>query len=441
MWFWWIWTLGLLGWGLWTLRLLPWKSFFSIVFPIAFLRLAIFPTQRHEFIGHEAEYIKVFEGLLPTLGDTTFYPAVQIIWWLLGKVSFGLLSPLFWASLIGAASLWFWSQAIHLYLPKIAAGKILLLGLVLSLHWLWSLSAYNVMLPFLCLCIAMWQIQKQQFWNIVPWMGLACALRMEMLLMWLLPLLWSFKDQKWQVVIVGAVISIISVGGMLNHPIPGDGDWSWQNNWWLWQYYDALLLWGIVGLFAQHENKQIQIGLWLVVALNHGLMSAFNDFSARHVLVSMIPLGFLVAPLLKNGVLWLGLSILSIFQLWMYRAIWYVQPEDFSAFLTEHYGDLPKMSLQEAQMRSCARVVEIEPFAQGIPLSHFNLWEPSEEMTLREQYSCIDWCYTLEDWTWSSLGVRNRAIRLQGMYEITAVGIVWSSNAQCLLFSVNKRLR
>jgi hypothetical protein len=149
----------------------------------------------------------------------------------------------------------------------------------------------------------------------------------------------------------------------------------------------------------------------------------------------------LISSILKTNFFWflLGGNILSVFSFWQ---SFYAEEDDFQQFLTEEYAALPHYSLAKARERGCAWVVEMEPFVlEDEPkiLSHFNLLNSKERWDLRKQYSCIDWCFTLQDWQWSSLGVHARAIRLNKMFELKDIGVVQTNGQQCLLYSVREK--
>ena len=52
------------------------------------------------------------------------------------------------------------------------------------------------------------------------------------------------------------------------------------------------------------------------------------------------------------------------------------------------------------------------------------------------EYGCIDWCYTIQDWGWTELGVQDRATRIEQMYEWSDVALVKEGDALCVLRSM-----
>ena len=97
------------------------------------------------------------------------------------------------------------------------------------------------------------------------------------------------------------------------------------------------------------------------------------------------------------------------------------------------------MSLQAAKSEGCAWIIENEPFATDIARSHFNLYSLSEYQSYLEEYGCVDWCMGLEDWRWTSLGVRDRAIRVKHLYKLEKKAIVEHAGSSCLQYRLAER--
>ena len=63
----------------------PIKRWIPIAFVMLILRLVYLPLDSQDVVGHSVQYLDVFRGQFPTIGDSTFYPALQIVWFLFGK--------------------------------------------------------------------------------------------------------------------------------------------------------------------------------------------------------------------------------------------------------------------------------------------------------------------------------------------------------------------
>ena len=67
--------------------------------------------------------------------------------------------------------------------------------------------------------------------------------------------------------------------------------------------------------------------------------------------------------------------------------------------------------------------------------------DPAEEAALRGPSGCLAWCLDVQDWRWSSRGVRDRAIRLARLFplEPAAVVIDPTSGYSCLMARLGAR--
>lgn len=444
--FYWIWTLGLLAISCSGIRLkrnIGWILGLSLIFGLPLLGDFIEP------VGHEAEYLRFFQGQTPEMGDTSLYPSMQIWWWLWSFLSGIVKNPLVISCFIGASSVVLFSEILNKLFQLPLWRSILFLGSS-ALIWSWSLSIYNIIIPFFFVVLSIWYLVFRRSGLIVLGaFGLAVSMRIELIV--LLPFLlgWLWKCKGWSWHFLASIIPVISMFSMFGQEIPGEGErWlSLQNNWFLWQYYDPfywflpLFLWRL----RQRKWDVYFFGSLLFLLVNHIVMASFNDFSSRHLLISLIPITFILVPYLKKGLYWLILLVqgAALFSFWQ---IFYADQEDFHQFLREEYFDLPHYSLSEARERGCAWVVEMEPFTvkyekenEERVLSHFNLLNLEEREDLRKQYSCIDWCFTVQDWQWSSLGVRDRAIRLKKLFKLKEISVVQTKELQCLLYSVREK--
>lgn len=444
--FFWVWTLSLLGITLSGLRIrltdinISWLFYLWVIMGVLLFGDFIVP------VGHEAEYLPFFQGQLPRLGDTSLYPSMQIWWWSWSFLEPICQNPLVVSALCGSFSVVLLSMVLEKLFQAPRLRAILWLGttpLVLG----WSLSIYNVIVPFFFVVLSLWYLvfRKSELLVFASF-ALAVSMRIELIVGLPFLLIWSWMCNRKSWWLLLSILPIISMLSMLGQEIPGEGEriLALQNNWFLWEYYEPwywffpLLVWRL----AHQKTWDIYLGgsLFFLI-LNHFLMSSFNDFSSRHLLISLIPVSFMLAEFLKTELFWI-FFIVQAYTLVSYGSIFYADQHDFQIFLKEEYSDLSNYSLAEARSRGCAWVVELEPFVSEDEeriLSHFNLLSFREREGLRKQYSCIDWCFTEQDWQWSSLGVRDRAIRLERLFELKEIGIVQVKDLQCLLYSVREK--
>ena len=131
--------------------------------------------------------------------------------------------------------------------------------------------------------------------------------------------------------------------------------------------------------------------------------------------------------------------ILSIgsngYSLWLHHGKMKVDEKRFARDVLSDVS-VPNLTLTQAQNRGCAWIVEVEPFSfhpTQPTRSHFNLLNPMEVDSLLLEYGCIDWCYTMQDWAWTELGVQDRALRIEQMFEWTPTAIVRAGEIECIL--------
>ena len=444
--FFWIWTLGILGMSFSRLNKIPWREYSGWILGLWFAFGALLFSTDFELVGHEAEYLRFFYGETPVLGDTTLYPSMQIWWYGWSWLSSVLSEPLLHSSFFGAAAITLLAGVLEKKFEVPKWRSVLFFGTI-PLLWGWSLSVYNVIVPFFFLSLALWYLVfKQPAVLVMSSFALAVSMRIELIVFLPVLLYWFWQERGPSKQYILAILPIVSMLSMMSNEIPGEGErWlAWQNNWHLWEYYEPLywtapfILWSL--LRRTYKNNW-WLGAVILLVLNHVLMTSFNDFSPRHLLIAIIPIAFLAAPILRTRFFWLilGGNLLSMVSFWQ---SFYAEEDSFQKFLAEEHTALPHYSLEEARRRGCAWVVEMEPFiSEEEPriLSHFNLLNSKEREDLRKDYSCIDWCVTLQDWQWSSLGVHARAIRLKKMFELKDIAIVQAKGQQCLLYSVREK--
>lgn len=441
--FWWLWTLGMLGVTVCSTRI-SLKLFIQGTFLLTIVCLGRWlctPMEHYEILGHSTQYISVFNGEMPNGGDTSFYPMMQIIWWLLGWVSPDFLPSYVWSLLAGSLSvvlLGRHKQQWHL--------AVLCWFSLWPLHWLWSFSAYNVIWPFLFLTIATQMLQEQRWLGLGAAFSLAIGCRVESAMLW--PLFWFVgwnmeSHLSWHKLLSAMVLSLIPIVAMLQFPVPGEGEiqLSWYLNWNFFGLYQefgfAVLALVLTGTILGNSTRYL--GLFTMLCLFHVLMMGFNDWSSRHVL----PLGLLVYWLWNwmkseqvTGQLVLGgLLLLNNFvALGTERQTFYASAEEFESHFSK------SLEMKDANIGNCAWVVEEEVFLlEHRPvLSHFNLLHPSEVQEYIQQYGCIQWCQTYQDWRWTELDVRDRALRLNHLYHWKFDGWFRRDDNTCLVYKLEE---
>ena len=450
---WWVWTLVCLVVVIVdAIRILaPLRRWFLIALSMLAFRLLYLPLDSQDVVGHSAQYLDVFHGQLPTVGDSTFYPALQIVWFLFGKFSFGLIEPRLLSALLGIVSIWLLSVRIKSF-DSVDKPMVYWLPMVwlflLPEHIFWSHSMYNVVFPFVLLALSVRAAQMKRWYILSAAMAMAVACRMETVLFWGM-LLFYLPIWNWRVMLqvsLGTVVSLLLLSSM---QIPGDGEYwdSIAHNWWFVTYYTPyaiVLIGAVLTLNRQHGTLFGWCALWLLG--HHMALSTFNDFSSRHVLVNAIVVMIVWSDILgEQSRKWVRYPLIFgiVFnggQLLLNRGKLLLDDSQFQESIQSvSSNDVPDLTLQQAQSRGCAWIVEMEPISlhptQPVR-SHFNVLNPLEVRGLLIEYGCIDWCYTIQDWGWTELGVQDRSERIEQMYEWLPVAIVREADAVCLLRSM-----
>ena len=431
--------------------------------------------QAHVFDGHEADYLEFFAGLRdPTRGGTVLYPAMQWLYWLLGKALVGsgwllVVSALAGLTSIGAAA----GLAQRLFGGRAALWTALLLA-VWGNHAFWSSSAYNVMIPLALSTVSLWtlvragQERSLGFTIVAAAAGvLAVATRLEagamavpallILLRWPpRPLLRHLPVLLGGLVLgAAAVVPLVYPGGM-----PGEGEHSfmWPLNLGL---VDYLAPWAGAWLLPLlvlawlpapgPDNRLRRAGLdrygvlvllsWAVAV--HGVMSSFDDFGYRHELPVGVSLAIITGAALGALRRWpalaVGGSLLlgQVVETGTIVSLFYASEEDFVAALP---ADLPRVPVDERPV--CTLISEDHRVAGESQLSHFNLLDPDEATRLRaEGDGCLQWCPDVQDWRWTSRGVRDRALRILHLYPAQPIAVLThqESGYACLLLELGER--
>ncbi len=477
----WLAFLGLIA-GLWLARreLRPPRGWLLPALCVALLALLVrfvwLPVpQLHYFDGHEADYAEFFAGLRdPVRGGTVLYPAMQWLYWLLGKVLVGSDWLLVLAGAAGLASI---AAAAGIAQRLFGGRAALWTALLLALwgnHAFWSSSAYNVMIPLALSTGCLWALLRAGqggglgFTVLGTCMGvLAVATRLESAAVAIPALIvllrWPPRPlAKHLAVLVGgallaaaAVIPLVYPGGM-----PGEGEHSfmWPLNLGL---LDYLAPWGGAWLLplvvlawlpepaVDNRLRQGALDRWGVVVLLawalavHLVMARFDDFGYRHELPTGVALaivaGGAVGALRRWPAVAIGgvLLLLHIGETARVGTLFYASEE---AFVEAIPDELPRIDVSERP--ACTLISEEHRVVGDAQLSHFNLLDPNEAEQLRaDGDGCLQWCPDVQDWRWTSRTVRDRALRMLHLYPAAPVAVLEhpESGYACLLLQLGER--
>ncbi|MEC9389166.1 MAG: hypothetical protein VX944_03760 [Myxococcota bacterium] len=433
----------------------------------------------HVFDGHEAEYWDLFRGMkAPTRGGTVMVPAMQWFWWGLGqvlpeseRVVVGLMAA------VGVASIGLSAGAIGRLAGERAGWIAGLLLVVHGAHAAWSSSAYNVMLPHFFSAVALYGAASSIRGHRGPWrslvvlsVALSMALRMDTgtigLAVALLILLVRTDGasvlgrlREWWLPGLACVVLTAACIWPMVWPgaLPGSGERALSfstNALFVAPYhpYNQPLMAAALAaaaLFALRRHSPVAVALLFWVGAHHGLMATFDDFGERHALVT--------APAIA-GLAGMGLSAMGPIG-WVVTAAmiglsgadlgdtagrYYGSEDRFVAKLgAEPYGSLPRVEWTGSPPDDCGWVAEDQRVAARPIASHFNLLRPEEAAQLRGSDGCLKWCVDVQDWRWSSRGVRDRALRLAHLFVLTPTAVVVDSSTgyACLSVDVGHRKR
>ena len=473
--------LGLLA-GLWIVRrelrpprgwALPALSVTLVALLVRFVWLPV--PQLHVFDGHEADYVEFFAGLRdPTRGGTVLYPAMQWLYWLLGKALVGqgwLLVISACAALVSIAAAA--GLAWRLFGGRAALWTALLLALYGN-HAFWSSSAYNVMIPLALCTLSLWALLRagqggSPGWALVAGSAgaLAVATRLEsaamavpallILLRWPpRPLLRHLPGLLAGAALgAAAVVPLVYPGGM---PGEGEGSFMWPINLGLLDYLSPwagawLLPLVVVACLpapgpgdrlrrAGLDRGSVLVMLAWALAV-HGVMASFDDYGYRHALPVGVALAVVAGAVVGSLQRWPGLAVggallvLHIVETHHVAALFYASEE---AFVAELPADLPRLRVDERP--ACTLISEEYRVVGDAQLSHFNLLDPAEASRLRaEGDGCLQWCPDVQDWRWTSRGVRDRALRVLHLYPSRPVAVLEhaESGYACLLLELGPR--
>ena len=419
-----------------------------LVLLVALLASAVvLPLSRIVIEGHEAEYLEILLGQRGLdAGDTARMPAMQCLLWGLGWLGVGQRGAQAVSLLFGGLACVSWSAALGRLAGRwvgLAAGLSLALWGNLAA---WSSSVYNVVLPFFFVCLAFWALsllldgEEPLGAGLLAGAaaGLAVSLRLDTV--WVAPagllLVLLAKPRGWRRWMPGmllgagvALSSVLAVRG--SGELPGSGEWSnsFAMNAALFVYFEPFQrLWVLpavlIGLgLGLRERWRVALPLVVLLFSAHFAMAGFNDYGSRHLLGAGLTLSAGLGLCLTRRLAWVPLAIAVlglVSSLVDMRLRFYASEDVFAQALN---SELPRWSLQD--LGGCALISEDTRIAQeGQQLSHFNLWDADELADLQAQHGCVLWLMGVQDYRWSSLAVRDRALRVGRLYELEPLAVV-----------------
>lgn len=431
----------------------------------------------HAYDGHEAEYWDLYRGMrAPTRGGTVMIPGMQWLWWLLGQVLPAWPKvPVVLMSAVGVASIGLVGGTIGLLGGRLAGIVAALVLIVSPAHAAWSSSAYNVILPFFFCSMATFSAAWSTRQPTVPlamklWVGtslvLAVALRMDTGMVALLVVWWVLAEGRSGLTVLARLRAWVPAGGIsvglaaaciwpMIWPggLPGDGERSVAifNNITFLDVYGpfggepglAVLL--LAGIIVARERLALALSLVTFVIAHHLMMVTFDDFGERHALVALPGFAGLLGLAARHrlgqaaALAALGLSVLGVVDM---SERYYGSEESFAALLEEgSYASLPRVDIAEVPPSECGWVAEDARVAADPVASHFNILRPEEATRLRGSDGCLRWCVDVQDWRWSSRGIRDRAQRLSHIYGLSPLHVVTDPDTgyACLVMDVGQR--
>ena len=444
------------------------------------VRLVWIPSmQMHQFDGHEAEYWDLFRGFRePSRGGTVMVPAMQWFWWLSGLVlpeSHGLVILI--SVTVGLIAIGLYAGAIgQLFGARLGwvVGGLLACN---PTHAAWSSSAYNVILPHMFGAVAVYAaaVSVRRVAGPGPWawlaassLALSAALRMDSatvsvlvvgLVLMVRPPSTSVLERVRQWFLPGTVsvmLTALCVWPLIwPGQLPGAGERGLSfglnvNFFDVYHPFHTSLGWVLVAgasLFGVIRNFKKTLPFLLVLVVHHMVMATFDDFGERHVMVTIPALVGLVAiGMAEVGRLgWLGIVVVLAMQvadLQDLRERFYGSEDTYISVLNEpQWSDLPRKAWEPSLPGQCGWVAEDSRVARKPATSHFNLLNPAEEKTLRGENGCLLWCVDVQDWRWSSRGVRDRALRLAHLFSLRPAFVVAESTTGygCVVMEVGPR--
>ncbi|MGB0639315.1 MAG: hypothetical protein ACPGTU_08285 [Myxococcota bacterium] len=445
------------------------------------VRLWVIPAlDSHMFDGHEADYWDLFRGVRePTRGGTVMVPAMQWFWWLLGRILPNIpVIPVLLMAIVGTASIGLVSGAIGVLTSRKVGWFMAALLAIHPTHAAWSTSAYNVILPHFFGALGLYAVARSAsragspgVWGMVAASGIALSvsLRLDTATMAIPMLLWvlcvrpagASVLERLRVWLLPGLVAI-GLGALAIWPLvwpgelPGAGErgLSFAIHWNFFDIYHpfdgwlagVLLALGLVSAVRKHPR--IVIPLFLLVVTHHLIMATFDDVGERHTLVvlpsvlAIVSIGW--GLLGRVGLIALGLIAgLLVMDLSDVRDRFYGSESEFVEQLSlPPWSDLERKVWPDGVSEDCGWVAEDARVRRGPVASHFNVLNPEEEAGLRGSDGCLHWCVDVQDWRWSSRGVRDRALRLSHLFEMEPAFVVMEpvTGYACLVMDIGQRM-
>jgi len=375
-----------------------------------FVRLVGIPIWRHQFGGHELDYLTAFSGD-GWQSSTRVYPLLAGFYASLGKVftAPGILVGInLFAGLATVLAGGIWAK--HRWGASVGWMVAVLLCLSPT-HAFWSTSIYNVAIPQALLVLAM----ALGGWRGSLCFAIACNLRIELALM--APALWLLSDWRVATGALGAALSWPLMDSAPHVTAPLE---ALQLNIWLPDYLGPIasplgLL--LVVLAIQKHNVLLALAaLWV-----HLVGSAFDDYGTRHALLGTLCLIALLAtctgwrrilPVLAGSLFCLKLVCLN--------TLVQMTPTSFAATLPE----LPRLKALPAD---CTEILD-DPLAENSHWTHRKSW-PSGR---------VCWGEERIHRAWTSRGLQDRRKRMHRSYKLEPTFILDLESGPRLYYEVSQ---
>jgi hypothetical protein len=221
---------------------------------------------------------------------------------------------------------------------------------------------------------------------------------------------------------IGSLYAVLSAG-----PLPGGGEQglALQNNLLFFGYWAPFGGWAAVCLLPAialvwQKNRNYGLVLLGFLALLHVVLSTFNDVGFRHTMLGSWALALVLAHLVEVRWGWPFLALAAWFLAVHTQDVsdrYYMSEEDFAATL----ASAPEFDPDK--LSECVLICEDNRVVpEGQQRSHFNLLDPVERAHIFDENGCVYWLFGLQDARWSSRAVRDRALRLEHLFETRPVG-------------------
>lgn len=411
---------------------------------------AVMPLDRVGVEGHEAEYLEILLGQRGLdAGNAARMPAMQWLLWGLGRLGVGESGARAAALLAGGLACALWSATV----ARLGGRWVgLVAGLSLAL-WgnlaAWSSSIYNVVLPFFFVCLSLWALsllldgEDPLGAGLLAGAGAGLAVSLRLDSLWVAPagvaLILLSRPERWRRWLPGIALgAVMALGSALalrsSGALPGSGEWSnsFRLNRALFVYFEPFQrLWVLpavlAGLFIGLRARwRWVLPLALLPLWVHFAMAGFNDYGSRHLLAAGLSCTAALGLCLRERWAWLPLAAAGlglIGELVDTSGRFYASEEAFAARLDP---ELPEWTVGD--LGDCALISEDARLApEGQQLSHFNLWDPEELAGLQGEQGCVNWVMGVQDYRWSSLAVRDRALRVERLFELEPMAVVRDS--------------